>query len=157
MREYRTSYNAPCRADRLYKPGNIARRIHVGVQPCSARTGEAMLLPGTKTTANRNTKSHLESGFCVEAKLPMQGVSLQKGQTYGRHIIRHMRTTCDARCMIEKPCNLPIFSFPDLRQIRRMSSADKRTNIGSLTDFALPGNFRFLSLLKEGASTKGLR
>lgn len=53
MREYRTSYSVPCGADRLRKPGHIARRVHVGVPPCSARTGKTMFLPFSYFPANR--------------------------------------------------------------------------------------------------------
>lgn len=54
MREYRTGYrSAPCSADRLCKPGNVARRIHVGVQPCSAQAREAVLLTLSDRPANR--------------------------------------------------------------------------------------------------------
>lgn len=45
MREFRLVYNSPRRTDRLGEPGNVLGRIHVRVQPCSARAGEAVLLP----------------------------------------------------------------------------------------------------------------
>lgn len=53
MREFRLVYNSPCRTDRLGKPGNVLGRIHVRVQPCSARTGEAMPLPVSDRPASR--------------------------------------------------------------------------------------------------------
>jgi hypothetical protein len=54
MREFEGRVTgAPCRTDRLGKPGNIARRVHVGVQPCSARTGKAMLDPFSNVPAHR--------------------------------------------------------------------------------------------------------
>ena len=45
MREYRTSYAAPCDADRLRKPGYVATRIDIAVRQVPTRTDKAMLRP----------------------------------------------------------------------------------------------------------------
>ena len=53
MREYRTSYAAPCDADRLRKPGYVAARIDVAVRQVPTRTDKAMLRPFSEHPAER--------------------------------------------------------------------------------------------------------
>ena len=54
MREYRTGYfAAPCGANRLRKPGNVRRSIHVAVGQVATGTGKAMLHPFSDSPAYR--------------------------------------------------------------------------------------------------------
>ena len=53
MREFRTSYNAPCSADRRCKPSYVNGRVNVRVPLSSARTGEAVLRPFSDFPADR--------------------------------------------------------------------------------------------------------
>jgi hypothetical protein len=52
MREFRTVYNAPCRTGKSSKPGYVPTRIDVAVCQVPTGTGEAMLHPFSKPSAD---------------------------------------------------------------------------------------------------------
>ena len=108
MREYAGRVtDAPRQADRHGKPGNVLGRVHVRVQPCSARAGEAMPLP-------------LSDGPTNAARLACVGgvdVDYQKPSGFGL-VVYEVLQLSEGPAVQPGPNTLPgLYAGPDVGQV----------------------------------------